>query len=72
MDKCFQLILIQCTVYVYMPMQWFIDTRVVGELACKAVKDGDLRLDPPTYNAVWDNFLSQEKNRWGTPCLPHN
>jgi hypothetical protein len=35
----------------------------VGELACQAVREGDLRLDPATYTAVWDNFLSQEKNR---------
>jgi hypothetical protein len=47
----------------YFLLQWFVDTRVMGQLACQAVRDGDLRLEPDTYTAVWDNFLSEEKNR---------
>ncbi len=50
-------------IFKYFVLQWFVDTRVMGQLACQAVRDGDLRLEPDTYTAVWDNFLSEEKNR---------
>jgi len=42
--------------------QWFIDTSKIGELASKAVKENDLRLDPPSFEAVWENFLGKDKN----------
>ena len=45
-------------------IQWFIDTSKIGELASRAVKDKDLKLDPDTYNAVWQTFMGQDKTRY--------
>jgi len=43
--------------------QWFINTSKVGELASRAVKDKDLKLDPDSYAAVWQTFMGQDKTR---------
>jgi len=43
--------------------QWFVSTSKMSELASLAVKDNDLRLDPPAYDAVWENFMGKDKTR---------
>ena len=43
--------------------QWFITTDKMAELACRAVADGDLKLDPAEYGAVWRQFLGEERQQ---------
>ena len=50
-------------ILIYLSVKWFIDTSKIAELARKAVKDKDLRLDPDTNDAVWERFLSNEKTK---------
>ena len=43
--------------------QWFIKTDKMAELACTAVQDGDLRLDPAEFKSTWLQFLGEERHR---------
>jgi len=44
--------------------QWFMNTSKVAEMACTAVKDKDLMLDPEEYKAVWLQFLGEGQRDW--------
>ena len=43
--------------------QWFLRTEQLAALACRAVEEGDLTLDPPEFKAVWQQFLGAERGR---------
>lgn len=43
--------------------QWFLDTSKVSELACVAVSDKDLVIDPDEFKSVWLQFLGEGKQR---------
>ena len=43
--------------------QWFLRTDKMAELACQAVRERDLVLDPEEYEAVWAQFLGEESHR---------
>lgn len=43
--------------------QWFMNTSKVAEMACTAVTDKDLVLDPEEYKAVWLQFLGEGRQR---------
>ena len=42
--------------------QWFLSSKAVCELASKAVKEGDLRLEPPQHNVVWQQFMGEARD----------
>ncbi len=33
--------------------QWWVDCKKMAEDACKAVRDGDLKIIPKDFEAVW-------------------
>lgn len=43
--------------------QWFLRTDKLAELACRAVTDKDLTLDPAEFKSVWLQFLGEENTR---------
>jgi len=43
--------------------QWFLKTEKMAELACKAVNDKDLTLDPEEFKSVWLQFLGEDRHR---------
>ena len=43
--------------------QWFIKTDKMAEMACKAVKEKDLTLDPSEFDSIWLQFLDEDKQR---------
>ena len=43
--------------------QWFLRTEKLAELACRAVTDRDLVLDPADFKSVWLQFLGEERQQ---------
>jgi len=43
--------------------QWYMNTKKVAEMACTAVTDKDLVIDPEEYKAVWLKFLGSDNQR---------
>ena len=43
--------------------QWFLRTDKMAELACRAVNDKDLGLDPAEFSSIWLQFLGEKKTR---------
>ena len=42
--------------------QWFLSSKAVCELASKAVKEGDLKLEPAHHNTVWQQFMGEARD----------
>merc|ERR1719150_2472244 len=42
--------------------QRFLSSKAVCELASKAVKEGDLMLEPPQHNVVWQQFMGEARD----------
>jgi len=43
--------------------QWFLKTEQIADLAAKAVREGDLKLNPEMHKAVWENWLVGERRK---------